>query len=284
MAYTFKPFQELNITDDYMFGLVMRQEQNVKPFLESVLGRPILRIQYADVQKDIPAAYEMHGVRLDVYIQDEAGKVYDIEMQTTTQKALEKRARYYHSSLDRWQLEKGTDYPELHDTIVIFILMSDYFGEGYAMYEPRTTITAESETRYESGARTIFLNADYRIPNADRKVLDFLDYAMAKRSGKTLTIRSDYIQSVDNAVAKAKMSQIEEVAYMTWKIKLEDERRMGREEGIGIGRSIGRTEGIGIGRTEGISIGRTEGERSMLKKLIDAGIISEAQAKTILQG
>ena len=66
---------------------------------------------------------------------------------------------------------------------------------------------------------------------------------------------------------------------MTWKIKLEDERRMGREEGIDIGRSIGRTEGISIGRTEGISIGRTEGERSMLKKLIDAGIISEAQAK-----
>ena len=48
-----------------------------------------------------------HGVRLDVYLNDENGTHYDIEMQTTNQKDIEKRIRYYQSTIDREVLGKG---------------------------------------------------------------------------------------------------------------------------------------------------------------------------------
>ena len=34
-----KPFHELTLADDFMFGEVMRRPENAKPFLEALLGK-----------------------------------------------------------------------------------------------------------------------------------------------------------------------------------------------------------------------------------------------------
>ena len=38
-----KPFEKLTITDDYMFKMVMRDPESVKPLLEMVLGKKTSR-------------------------------------------------------------------------------------------------------------------------------------------------------------------------------------------------------------------------------------------------
>ena len=59
-----KPFKDLSIVDDFMFSEVMRQPENVKPFLEALLGKSIAEVVYIDKQKDLKDEYDAHGIRL----------------------------------------------------------------------------------------------------------------------------------------------------------------------------------------------------------------------------
>ena len=43
-----KPFHELTLADDFMFGEVMRRPENAKPFLEALLGKKIGSITAID--------------------------------------------------------------------------------------------------------------------------------------------------------------------------------------------------------------------------------------------
>ncbi len=59
-----KRLQELTIKDNFMFGAVMADEDNCKPFLQMVLGVSIERVE---VSKERSIIYhpEYRGVRLD---------------------------------------------------------------------------------------------------------------------------------------------------------------------------------------------------------------------------
>ena len=75
-----KSFDDLTIADDFMFCKVMQDEDICKEFLEMVLSDKIGKIIYLSPQNSITAGIEAKSVRLDVFVKDEAGKSYDIEM------------------------------------------------------------------------------------------------------------------------------------------------------------------------------------------------------------
>lgn len=77
MSYTIKPWQDLTIQDDYMFKLVMRRKPICKRMLEKILHVPIRDIRYSDDEKTMKFQYEGKGIRLDVYVADDKGTVYD---------------------------------------------------------------------------------------------------------------------------------------------------------------------------------------------------------------
>ena len=128
-----KRLQELTIKDNFMFGAVMADEDNCKPFLQMVLGVSIERVE---VSKERSIIYhpEYRGVRLDVYAKDEKNTRYNVEMQVSREPALPRRSRYYHSQITAELLLSGTDYSELPETYVIFICDYDPFGKKKYMY------------------------------------------------------------------------------------------------------------------------------------------------------
>ena len=67
------------------------------------------------------------GIRIDIYAKDSDGNAYDIEMQTTEEKDLHLRTRYYHSEMDSYQIRAGQKYFNLKQSIVIFICTYDPF-------------------------------------------------------------------------------------------------------------------------------------------------------------
>ncbi len=79
-----KNFDQLELQDDFMFSLIMRNPEYCKPFLERVLGVKIARIEYPKSQETINLSADAKGVRLDIFVEDEDGIVYNIEMQATT--------------------------------------------------------------------------------------------------------------------------------------------------------------------------------------------------------
>ena len=84
-------WESIGLSNDFLFGKIMRKPALCKRMLEIILGIKIDRIEYLESQKSI---------RLDIYVQDNKDIAYNIEIQTTNTGDLPKRSRYYQSVLD----------------------------------------------------------------------------------------------------------------------------------------------------------------------------------------
>ena len=97
----------------------------------------IEKLDYPEIEKTISPYYETRGVRLDVYIKD-SNKVFDIELQNSTDSSLGLRTRYYQSMLDTDNLLKGQHCTELPDSFIVFICKNDPFEKELPVYTFQT--------------------------------------------------------------------------------------------------------------------------------------------------
>lgn len=76
----------------------MQDAELCKELLQRILPElDIARVEYPELQKTIKEDFDAKGVRLDVYVNDRKGTVYDIEMQAVTSKYLPRRTSVlYH--------------------------------------------------------------------------------------------------------------------------------------------------------------------------------------------
>ena len=73
-------WEELGISNDFLFGKVMQNAELCKELLQRILpDLKIDRIEYPEVQKSIRPDIDAKSVRLDVYVQDGKNTVYDID-------------------------------------------------------------------------------------------------------------------------------------------------------------------------------------------------------------
>ena len=130
-----KKYEELDITDPFIFAKVMSDKRLCKPLLESILNIKIRDIKYVDYEETIQMTAKSKGIRLDIYVEDDDNTVFNLEMQTTTYKELPKRSRYYQGIIDLNMIEKGESYDILKESYVIFICTFDFFEKGRSVYE-----------------------------------------------------------------------------------------------------------------------------------------------------
>lgn len=64
------PFEELPITDRFMFAMVFSHKEIAKPFLEAVLGIKIHEIKEPEPEKTIDVSPVHKGVRFDVFVKE----------------------------------------------------------------------------------------------------------------------------------------------------------------------------------------------------------------------
>ncbi|MEL3907145.1 MAG: hypothetical protein P1P65_09010 [Treponema sp.] len=75
-----KNFDDLTIVDDYMFCIVMEDPELCKELLTMMFKNKIGKIVRLSQQKPIENQIASKGVRPDIVVEDEYGKMYDIEM------------------------------------------------------------------------------------------------------------------------------------------------------------------------------------------------------------
>ena len=224
--------EELSLANDFIFGEVMRQPENVKPFLESVLEKKIAEITYNEKQQDIKDGFELHGIRLDVALEDNEKTQYAVEMQTGQPYDLERRRRYYQSSLDRRTLEVSEHYRDLKASYVIFICTDDYYKRGLALYKRKSVIEGAEDIMYEDGSQAYILNAQFSVPNLSEPALEFLRYINAKHRKLPFDVSgSEYLARIDQAVEDIKSDDRKVERFMTLAAKLEDVRHFALQEG-----------------------------------------------------
>ncbi len=81
-----------------------------RQLLELILRVKIKKVELADKEKILDITPDGKSVRLDIYVQDSKGTVYNIEMQVAVKRNLPKCLRYYQGMIDLNSIEKGARY------------------------------------------------------------------------------------------------------------------------------------------------------------------------------
>ena len=107
-----KPYEELRLSDDFMFWKVMLDKENCHTMLERLIGKSIESLSVITGQHSVKPTKESKGVRYDIHSIDKNDVHYVAEMQNRAEnkrkdKYLSKRVRYYFSMMDTQQLDSG---------------------------------------------------------------------------------------------------------------------------------------------------------------------------------
>lgn len=216
-----KPIEQLTITDDFMFGAVMRDPKLLKPLLEMILGVKIQRIEYPELQKTLNERYTSKSIRLDVYVADEVGTVYNVEIQTSDKKHLPRRTRYYQGMIDLHILEKGEDYTALQRSFVIFICTYDPFGQGRWVYTFENLCRENPAIALRDGATKAILNTKGSVGEISEDMKSLLRYMEGSAPD------NDYTRMLDQAVKEVRSDDKWRREYMVLVERDRENRRLG---------------------------------------------------------
>lgn len=270
MNYPMKSYDELDITDNFMFVKVFSNVEIAKDFLQDVLKITIEKISVvaeATAQED-----PLHkSVRFDVLAKEEvsdasgntkAGRYFDIEMQMVDTGELPKRARYYQSMCDLDALARGSVYDELQEQYILFICPKDVFGKGKAIYK--------FQNREESDSDIVMGDLCYKNFYIFSKYGDVEDEATREymRYFATKKCESEKMRRIHNLVEDCRKDPATRKAYMTF----EQEMKILYRKSLEQGREQGREEGREQGREEGRAEGADSKNRELAKAFRDDGI------------
>ncbi|MEH2943169.1 Rpn family recombination-promoting nuclease/putative transposase [Lachnospiraceae bacterium KK002] len=220
-----KAFEELQIKDDFMFSVIMRNPKFCKPFLERILGIKISRIEYPKSQETIDISADAKSVRLDIYVEDGNETVYNIEMQTTNKGNLPQRTRYYQGMIDLNILEKGANYKDLKRSFVIFVCTFDLFGEGRHIYTFENRCIQNTELALGDDTTKIILNTKGTMDDVTPEMKRLLDFIDGKEP------EDDYTRELDEAVQAARRNEKWRLDYMTLQMHYQEKYEQGYDEG-----------------------------------------------------
>lgn len=113
------------LLDDDFMNKVFEDKACAEFLLQIILQRTDLRVQRVHGQHDIKNL-QGRSVRLDILAVDEAGRVYNIEVQRSDKGAGVKRARYNSSLIDANVTEPGDEYEKLNETYVLYSSMTGF--------------------------------------------------------------------------------------------------------------------------------------------------------------
>ena len=273
----FKKWEDLTITDDFMFCKVMSDPDICKELLEILLHIKIERLEFQEPQKSFKLTSESRGIRLDVYVKD-SNRVFDIELQTTNERNLELRTRYYQGVMDISELEKGEFFSNMKESYIIFICMFDPFGADMPIYTVKQTFKENEKLIFDDKTHKIFynVNAFEKLSN-DVETKAFLEYLCKHQSTTKFT------QSLETAVYRNKNNQNWRQNYMTLAYDMymvaKEAAEVAAEKAFENGFSAGEERGISIGLSKGITQGardaKLETAKSMILRNISIDIVAE---------
>ena len=259
-------WKNLTIANDFVFCKTMLDPELCREVLEAILDIPIDRVEYIGRQEVLDSSPSAKAVRLDVYVRDEKGTVFNVEMQTVNKRGLPRRARFYQAMMAVDQLGRGESYDGLKDAYVIFVCGFDPFKRGRRVYWFENACREDAQLVLGDGAHTVFLAANMPRRSGDGGRLDeFLDYVAHG------TVSGELSERLEEAVARVLDNEKWRLEFMMLQVR--DQMNIdlgyakGREEGLQEGREEGRQTGLAEGRQEGREVGLREGREEGEQRL-----------------
>ena len=265
---TLKRWEDLDITDDFIFTRVMRNKRLCRTLLEMILKVKVGRIKFLTSHHAIQIDPNAKGIIMDVYLKDE-NKVINVEMQTSNHGDLARRARYYQAAADIDTTPKGSQYKDLRQNYVIFICTFDPFDRDKPIYWFQNICLHHGEPIFlNDGTTKLFLNtASKSLDSLDGDLRLFYDYVRER------TARTPFTRELDSSISRMKQEKEERNMYLTYSSRMMESRQDGYAEGLHTGLATGREQGISIGLERGAYQKALETARSMLSRRLPADLV-----------
>ena len=234
------------LTNDIIFGWIMKSEENCLAIIRAILPElNITRIVHKEIQHDITPVASTRGVRFDAVVQDDQKRYYDIEMQVENTGDLGKRTRYYQSQIDNETLMKGETFHKLKESFVIFLCAFDPFSYGLRRYQFHQYEDTIRNLRLDTHAHVLFINSKGTEGEVSNDLAGIID-VMNQKPNKTNPLASKLMKEIDYYNQDSEKRR----ELMDYATRLEDERLIGERIGEKRGRKEGRKEGKIEGRKE----------------------------------
>jgi hypothetical protein len=225
--------QSLRLLDDDFMNKVFEDKACAEFLLQIILERTDLTVQKVHSQHNLKNL-QGRSVRLDILATDEAGRVYNIEVQRSDKGAGAKRARYNSSLIDANITEPGDNYENLNETYVIFITEHDVLKAGRPIYHIDRMIQ-ETNALFGDGSHILYVNAQIKDNTALGQLMhDFACTKAEEMHYPILAKRVRYFKEEQEGVAT--MSRIfEEIKR---EAAQEAARKTAREKSIQVARRM----------------------------------------------
>ena len=225
--------QSLRLLDDDFMNKVFEDKACAEFLLQIILERTDLTVQKVHSQHNLKNL-QGRSVRLDILATDEAGRVYNIEVQRSDKGAGAKRARYNSSLIDANITEPGDNYENLNETYVIFITEHDVLKAGRPIYHIDRMIQ-ETSASFGDGSHILYVNAQIKDNSALGQLMhDFACTKAEEMHYPILAKRVRYFKEEQEGVAT--MSRIfEEIKR---EAAQEAARKTAREKSIQVARRM----------------------------------------------
>ena len=221
-------WSKLTLRNNFMFRLVMEKQELCKKLIECILGIKIKSISYMEHEKSFEANLKSKGIRLDLFVIDEDGVAYDIEMQmdNSYKEFLGRRTRYYISTMDNNALKKGERYSQLRKSYVIFICTFDPFGRGLAKYTFNAICNEDHSLVLDDGVTRVFINTEGDRHRISKELASLIGYI------STGEVTDDYTKDLDEEVRTLRNDDGRERDYMTYMQTIMEHEDMAYSQGI----------------------------------------------------
>ncbi len=263
---SFKPYEKLDFSDDFMFGKVMQDKERCKKLGGMRLHlAPDTEIEDPLTQGSIRNSPASKSIFLDVRTRD-ASSFYDVEMQKRVDKTLPLRMRYYQSMMDIEFLQKGHEYGELLNNYILFFCKGDLFGKGKPVYTFTTQCEECKELVFGDKATKIVYNASKWMDVKDRELSALLRLI---HEGEATT---GYTSELEHCIRQMRNNPMWRKEYMDYHMEIMHEANIAREEA----RQEARREALAEGISQGRAAERIDTVIALMKTGVQAGVIAKA--------
>lgn len=230
--------------DDFLFDAATVDLETCKIIIELSLGITIRNIVWKEGQKVIHNLPGSRGIRLDFYVEDDQGQVFDVEMQKRNEGNIPKRTRFYQALIDAPMLKSGErGFDGLKPAYIVVICGFDLFGYGLYRYTFDNRCKEVPDLVMGDECQKIILNTKGKNDHEVEKALvDFLHYVEKSSDENVPEDCDERLKHLHKKIHKIKMSEEMGVSYM----KMEERDRLIRDEGLRRGRAEGKAELISI--------------------------------------
>ncbi len=157
-----KIIDEMTLFDDDLMTLVF--DKNISAtelILRIILGRRI-RVISVKAQEELRSPLVGgRDITLDIHAVDEDGEDIDVEVQSSSDGAHVRRARFHSAVLDSRNLREREEFKKLRDSYVIFIYKHDKFGKGLPIYRVERVVFETGEA-FDDGSHIVYVNGKYK--------------------------------------------------------------------------------------------------------------------------